>query len=353
MTRKRTPRSEHARRTRRKHSTALAVVVALAVSVLLVEAGLVITTIVSPTATKALSAKVGELQNAWNGSDGNPGLPSRVLSGLDRFYQEEVVSLLVRPEPDQVAPTFTTCSGCHPGYETKTRFTHVYLSHQTHGQAGIACAKCHTMVAHPNPDRPAESVCQECHDQVTGKGKCDFCHPPGTLPHFYLMGAPRDRYIECATCHPQTTIPTAETSLVNVGDFSGNPDTLCRECHTVKGVSGSTAASPSPGATASPSPSPSDTTGAKPIWCQRCHVPPTTHPDDWYTAHREQAISQPNWCIGCHDPTWCAMKCHAVTSLGSPPLLPLPSPVSLPGLPQALASPSPTPTPTPTPRTGP
>jgi len=329
---------------KRKRNIGLLLLISFVAVVLVLETALVVMAFVSPTAAEDLTAQVAGIRKVVLGDKGKPGLPARAMDGLNNFYQDQVVTLWSAPKPEGVATTFAKCGSCHPDYETTSRFEHVYMNHSVHAQTGLTCAKCHTMVQHPNPDRPAESTCAKCHDEVNQKGKCDFCHPPGTLPHFYLMGAPRNEFIDCATCHPDSTIPQLGKTLVQVGDFSGNPDSICLECHSVVApvASPSPFASPTPFTVPARIPAPWPT--EIPAWCQHCHgtTQPIPHEADWIVRHREVAMIDPTDCTNCHSQEWCAMKCHAVTSFGAPPLLPLPSPSPI-----APVAPSPSPSPSP------
>ena len=288
---------------RRRRSTGL-IVLALFIIVLLIgEAALVAFVFISPNATKTLSAKVDTLRAKWEGTKDQPGIPSRISDAADSFYRNNVTTLWKIPDPEEVSTTFAKCGTCHTDYETRSRFTHVYMNHRVHAQEGMACDSCHTSVQHPNPPRPTEAVCAECHDQVNTKGQCDFCHPAGTLPHFYLLGAPREGVVNCASCHPKNTMPQLGERLVHVGTFSGDPSNRCLQCHTKSGM---------------------DQTGTgQPTTCNTCHGQP--HPSDWVKIHPEYAL-QSNTCFNCHNATWCAERCHAVTELFRPPLNPLPSP---------------------------
>ena len=293
------------RRARSRH-TGLVILILFILVILGIEAALVITAFVSPTASETLSEKVAGIREDWEGTEDEPGIPDRIGDSLGRFYRDQIVTLWSMPDPKPTSPTFAECGQCHAGFEDRARFEHVYIDHRLHAQEGMECAGCHTSVEHPRPDRPAEATCAVCHDQVNEKNGCDFCHPAGTLPHFFLLGAPRDSYTECATCHPSSTLPRLGKRLVHVGEFSGDPDDKCLQCHgkskDVETIEGAT---------------------LEPRGCGSCHG--ERHPKDWMRTHPDAALSG-IVCTQCHASTWCAMACHATTPMFRPPLIPLPSP---------------------------
>jgi hypothetical protein len=128
---------------------------------------------------------------------------------------------------------------------------------------------------------------------VDEQGSCGLCHPPASLPHFYLLGAPRDGLPDCVMCHPRGSFDTtADERLVDVGAFDGSHRKQCASCHADSA-------------------------------CESCHA--VAHPSDWLTTHGDDvAYGGPSDCGSCHTGTWCADRCHAVTSTN--PLRPRPLP---------------------------
>lgn len=291
---------------KKKGTRNLAILIAVIVLLVLAEVGILILTSVSPTATKTLSIKAQRIRESVVGTDTKPGIVERTDTALANFYQTDIVPLWkapLAPEPGGNI-SFDDCIKCHPDYRKTIRFTHVYIDHNSH--TNVTCSKCHVMNQHPSPARPAEEVCAECHDQVNEAGKCDYCHPAGTLPHFYLLGAPRDAPIDCAVCHPSNTLTATGSRQVHIGDFTGDPNTMCLQCHTDDGQAAV----------------------GQPPGCKYCHSSPG-HPVDWVKIHSSAALGLTSRCTRCHTNNWCAMRCHAAYGLSLPPLLPLPKPTEV------------------------
>jgi hypothetical protein len=291
---------------KRKGTRNLAIVIAVVVLLVLAEVGILVVTSVSPTATKTLSVRAQRIRESVVGTETKPGIVERTDTALANFWHESIVPLWTEPTAPEPGTniSFDDCIKCHPDYRKTIRFTHVYIDHNSH--TNTTCSTCHVMNQHPSPARPAEEVCAECHDQVNEAGKCDYCHPAGTLPHFYLLGAPRDAPIDCAVCHPDNTIGNNGSRQVHIGDFTGDPNTMCLQCHADDGQ---------------------EATG-QPPGCKSCHQSPG-HPVDWIQTHPSAALSIAVRCAQCHTDTWCAMRCHAGFGLSQPALLPLPKPTEV------------------------
>jgi len=169
---------------------------------------------------------------------------------------------------------FAGCISCHPDYGTDRKFSATYIDHSKHTEMGLSCAKCHIDTAHPNPVLPSEKVCATCHKEVKKKGKCDLCHPPGSLPHFYQAGFPREGPVACNTCHKQGAFSEANVPLPVV-DPSNKP--MCLTCHEQKK-------------------------------CDSCHG---LHPANWVSIHGQSVFHDgATACSGCHNVTTCATACH-------------------------------------------
>lgn len=270
----------------------LVVLISVVVALVLAEGALVAFVFVSPSASDRLGGVAASIQRVWDGTEDEPGIRAKVAGAFHRGYQNWIVPLWAEPQTPEGDPEFAACVECHPDYASKRRFS-VFMNHPLHAQLGVGCATCHTQNVHPNPPHPQEKACKACHDEVDRKDGCGFCHPPASLPHFYLLGAPREGMVECDTCHPRGSFDTRPTeSLVHLGDLSGAQEGTCLSCH-------------------------------EDASCQRCHGAP--HPSDWMSTHGENFVAASGaTCYACHVGTWCADRCHSVTSTN--PFVPRPIP---------------------------
>lgn len=282
---------------RRRGRRALTVMMAIVLLLLLAEGALVATIFVSPSTADRLRGVVGDVERAWNGSKGEPGLRTKMARGVSGTFHEWVTPLWETPKgPDDSADQ--GCPSCHRGYAAKRRFTSVYMDHPRHAELGLACADCHPETTHPNPPPPEEAVCARCHREVRDRNKCILCHPPASLPHFYLLGAPREGAVECDSCHRRDSFTRdGGRPLVHLPAMDGTDQQTCESCH--------------PKAT-----------------CTSCHGEP--HPEGWGTSHGAViGFAGESSCFQCHTSTYCADRCHSVTStlpfyrrplpLGDPP----------------------------------
>lgn len=286
MSERERPMSDPPRRRRRR---GLVVLLSVIVVVLLAEAGLVVAVFVSPSAGERLESAATSARRAWGGTEGEPGVRTRSAQAAERWFDAWIAPLWRGPEDPQAEPEFTACVDCHEDYATTRRFG-VYMNHPLHAEIGVRCETCHPTNPHPSPPRPREAVCEDCHAEVRQEDQCGYCHPPGSLPHFYQLGAPRDASVRCDVCHPKDAFDAAATEpLIDVGAFGGQDAGACRSCHE-------------------------DTT------CESCHD--NGHPVGWATTHGAYALGAD--CSTCHTVTWCADRCHAVTSVN--PLQPKPLP---------------------------
>lgn len=278
----------------RRRPRGLVLLIVVIVGLLIVEAGLVVAVFVSPTAGAKLEQIAASADRAWNGTDDDPGLRTRTARAANGLYDSWIVPLWKGPEPTDPDPAFTACVECHPDYSTQRKFT-VYMDHPLHAEIGVECATCHPANPHPRPPRPQEAVCAECHTEVQDKESCGVCHPPGSLPHFYLFGASRSSIVRCDVCHPKGMFATRATEpQVHLEDLTGANVETCLSCHE-------------------------DAT------CTRCHGEP--HPPDWLTIHGEPVgYDGAGSCARCHTTTWCADRCHAVTQTNPFVPRPLPTP---------------------------
>jgi ABC-type cobalt transport system substrate-binding protein len=273
---------------------AIFAVVAFVVVLLLAEAALVATVFVSPGAGDRIRGAVARVDRAWSGTTGAPGLKTRIARAVDDQYRSWIESMWKPPSTPVSDAKFSGCVKCHKDYAQARRFPSVYMNHPLHAQIGVACATCHESTAHPNPPLPTEKTCATCHAEVQQRDGCGTCHPPASLPHFYLLGAPRNGVVECSVCHPKDSFTShATTPLVPNPNLYGTDPSTCRQCHQEQ-------------------------------TCSSCHATP--HPADWVHTHG-QLVSQGGQvdCYSCHVQTWCADRCHAVTNGTTPPPRPLPS----------------------------
>jgi hypothetical protein len=278
-------------RPRRRRRRGLAILIAFITLVLLAEAALVVAVFVSPSAGDKLEEVAASAERAWVGTDGEAGIRARTAETARRAYREWVQPLWRGPEPPAVEPEFTACVDCHPDYASQRSFG-VYMNHPLHAEIGVRCKTCHPDNPHPNPPRPQEDVCADCHPEVQQSESCGFCHPPGSLPHFYLLGAPRDAAVRCDVCHPKGAFEAgAREPLVHDESFSGTDPQTCRSCHEES-------------------------------TCTECHA--VGHPSNWLDIHGlEVGYGGSTTCYRCHTGTWCGTACHSAGWSDLP--FPLPS----------------------------
>lgn len=278
----------------RKRSRGLVLLVTVIVVLLIVEGAFVAFVFVSPSAKDRLGGVAESVQDIWYGTDGDPGVKTRTARTASQLYGDWIAPLWRDLEPVPVNPEFTACVDCHPDYGTQRRFT-VYMNHPLHAELGMKCVTCHPTNPHPNPPRPREDACAECHSEVDEKDECGFCHPPASLPHFYYLGAPKQSVVDCDVCHPKNTFAgQTPTAKVFLGDLTGGDQDTCLSCHEQAS-------------------------------CQSCHGTP--HPSGWAATHGDSLFAgSTTTCYQCHVTTWCSDRCHAVGPTN--PLTPRPLPPS-------------------------
>ncbi len=264
--------------TRRKRSRALVILISTVFILLLAEGVLVAFVFVSPSARKDLGSVAESVERVWSGTENNPGIKTRSARAAREVYDDWVVPLWSGPETPPLDPEFTACVACHRDYATQRKFT-VYMNHPLHAELGVACETCHPQNPHPNPPRPREEMCSDCHDEVNNKDECGYCHPPASLPHFYALGAPRSSVVDCAVCHPRNTFAgAAPTTQIHSEGLDGSDRDTCLTCHEEAN-------------------------------CQQCHALP--HPQDWVNLHGSVAVEDATACYACHAGNWCSDRCHA------------------------------------------
>lgn len=266
----------------RRRRPVIAILIAFVVVLLLAEAAIVVGVFVSPSTGDRLREVAGEVEDAWSGTGGEPGLRTRMAQRASDGYEDWIAPLWSDPATPAAEPTFSECTSCHEDYGKKRKFSAVYMNHPLHAEIGVACETCHPQNVHPSPPRPTEKVCAECHIEVERQGKCGTCHPPGSLPHFYLLGAPRTADVRCEVCHPTESFDAIATEPLVTGDFDGSEPGACLRCH-------------------------------EQFTCATCHEP--GHPSGWASQHGPTAADQGAFpCYQCHTGLWCGSRCHAVTS---------------------------------------
>lgn len=278
----------------RRGSRGLAVLVTIVLLLLLAEGALIAAVFVSPSMSERLEGVAASIERIWTGTEAEPGLRERVTQVARRTYEGWITPLWETPRPPELRPDFTACVDCHRNYATKRRFS-VYMNHPLHAELGLACVDCHPETPHPSPPLPREAVCAECHPEVQDRKACGSCHPPGSLPHFYLLGAPRDAAVRCDVCHPKGAFEArGATPLVETTDLTGADRRTCLSCHEEAA-------------------------------CARCHAEP--HPSGWLDTHGASVgEDSPAQCLACHTSTWCADRCHAVSETRPFTPRPLPTP---------------------------
>jgi len=213
------------------------------------------------------------------GDDDSRGVFARAASSTGRAASDLVAILRGADNSRREGnDKFTRCMRCHDDYASKQRFPTTYLDHAQHAEIGLTCEQCHTDTAHPDPEPPHEKVCAECHKEVDQRKKCDTCHPPGSLPHFYKDGFPRKGSVRCDSCHKRSAFAGGGVALPTVDRSDA---ATCESCHEQQK-------------------------------CASCHG---THPADWVLTHgRAYGEGDPS-CGECHDTSICATRCHADRSI--------------------------------------
>lgn len=239
---------------------------------LLAEVALVVTVLTSDNGNDSVHDAAVSTRDYLFGTRHSPGALERVGdagSGLVRVFTGE------SDHAKRGDAKFAGCISCHPDYGTDRRFSATYIDHSQHAELGLTCAKCHVDTAHPNPEPPDEKVCSSCHKEVKQKGKCELCHPPGSLPHFYQAGLPREGPVACDTCHQQGAFAAGNVPLPVVDPAN---KAMCLTCH-------------------------------EQTKCDSCHG---LHPANWISIHG-QSVSQEGAgaCSACHDVTSCVTQCHS------------------------------------------
>ncbi len=273
------------------------VLMTVVLTLVLAEVTLVAFVTFSEDARGAVTDAWAKTVNAWAGSEERAGNFELLLSSADEFAAEWVQPLWSAPEAAPAGTGFSECVTCHTDYAERRLFTGVFMNHPLHSELGIACAECHTDVAHPLPLPPAEETCAGCHNQVERDGPasdCSYCHKPGSLAHYQSLGVP-DGAANCSTCHlPDSFGHTDQHALTVTPSFDGTDSAVCLNCHQAAA-------------------------------CARCHD--SSHPADWVSLHGaevQDAGTGAGSCAACHSTNWCAGACHLSGTLQGGRLLPLP-----------------------------
>ena len=160
--------------------------------------------------------------------DGKPGIRTKTAEKAHDAYEDWILPLWQDNAIPTVNPEFTACVECHKDYATQRRFS-VYMNHPLHAELGMRCVECHPTNPHPNPPRPQENACADCHSEVNDKDQCGYCHPPASLPHFYYLGTPKESVVDCSVCHPKNSFAgqPPDPKITSVG-FTGSNEATCR-----------------------------------------------------------------------------------------------------------------------------
>ena len=285
MSERERPLSDPPRRRRRR---GLVVLLSVIVVVLLAEAGLVVAVFVSPSAGERLESAATSARRAWGGTEGEPGVRTRSAQAAERWFDAWIAPLWRGPEEPQAEPEFTACVDCHEDYATTRRFG-VYMNHPLHAEIGVRCETCHPTNPHPSPPRPREAVCEEVTRRSVRRTSAATATRRDRCRISTSWARRRGASVRCDVCPKDAFDAAATEPLIDVGAFGGQDAGACRSCHE-------------------------DTT------CESCHD--NGHPVGWATTHGAYALGAD--CSTCHTVTWCADRCHAVTSVN--PLQPKPLP---------------------------
>ncbi len=269
------------------------ILIAVVFLLLLAEGALVAAVFLSPSTGERLQGIAASADRLWSGTERSPGLRDRAVRTAREAFDTWIAPLWEPPRTPRPESDFTACVDCHPDYAKRRRFG-VYMNHPLHAELGVACVDCHPETPHPSPPLPQEAACADCHPEVQDQQACGTCHPPGSLPHFYLLGAPREAAVRCDVCHPKGAFRALATEPLVRDELSGEDRATCLACHD-------------------------DAT------CDRCHGEP--HPPSWSDTHGASvAYTGSSTCLTCHTTTWCADRCHAVTPTNPFTPRPLPTP---------------------------
>lgn len=181
---------------------------------------------------------------------------------------------------DNLLPTMEACGTCHDVADTeKCGQCHTNVEapaaavrrvsvaqrfpHQTHVDAGVACADCHGDATHGEPTAPQKAMCRTCHETASDYGDCQVCHAAGE------------------EMTPVSHVP----GWVSMHGASARLDqATCETCHTQKD-------------------------------CQDCHagdnVRPRTHGLNFAFDHALEARSSELECASCHEDRNFCTSCHA------------------------------------------
>lgn len=261
---------------------------------LLLEVALVLVVTGSSDRAGTANSAVASAREFVFGDGKSPNVVERVASVAGDLAGEAGDVVFGDSRPRQGVGTkdpakFAKCLSCHQDYATKVQSTASLIDHVKHAELGIGCADCHVDTAHPDPLPPSEKGCAKCHD-VDSQESCDLCHLPGSLPHFYKLGIPRDGVVECDSCHPPGTFDTGGGSAP-LPTISPSDKASCTRCH-------------------------------EPQTCVDCHGASGTkggrgpqgglgpHPPDWIQEHGPETIDNGSGgCAECHKSS-CAEGCH-------------------------------------------
>lgn len=205
------------------------------------------------------------------------GFEYRVARPFRRLARAEDSSSESSSGASAVLVNGSSCVQCHKDFADKLRFGDIYFDHRIHAGGKLTCDSCHEATGLARDTSPPMERCEPCHEQAS-ETDCDVCHAPGTLFHGARLSADRGTAEKCSVCHPPSSLVRAEHRRIAV-----NAKDTCVRCHEQS-------------------------------FCDRCH--PASHARRYASAHSREMrlrIVSPVRCWSCHEPGWCAMKCHSGT----------------------------------------
>jgi len=149
------------------------------------------------------------------------------LRGINFFYHPYstmLSRLKAERERREKELAFKKCLSCHKDLFKRTALRSIYIDHLVHKRKGVSCEKCHIEIKHPQPPRPKERLCLDCHQKVGAPDKCKDCHAPGSIFHSAIVAPEKTA---------QFMGERVLISLVPPGFERGRSE-ACGKCHEIK-----------------------------------------------------------------------------------------------------------------------
>lgn len=193
----------------------------------------------------------------------------------------------------KVQQEWSICLKCHQPTVTLERWQAT-----PHAAGGIACIHCHEVHKPVAREyllkKPAGETCQECHEGMKaqiaegthhplpeGVLECGQCHNVHGTAHERSLLAPQDEI--CTVCHgdevPQPETHQQENWKLGHTEEAKRNQEKCLTCHSQGG------------------------------FCNRCHIVPLPHPEQFVTEHGPAAREHLAACRNCHGEKFCLL-CH-------------------------------------------